>query len=931
MKKLNKLLSFVIALSMVLSVMVVTPTSVGATTTANEEVLKFLQDFGIYDPDAEIDLAEPVSRADFAKMASKLVYLGEPSEIVEDEIPFVDITNEEESYSAVQLLCKMGFVKGTDSTHFEPFSYIEPEHALIILVKIMGYDYLAQNKGSYFAAAQDKKLLNRVGFSYSDKLTYAEAYNLIYNAFNADISDYNEIDGRPDGNKKETLLYKRHNIATVSGTISDDGMTSLYGESSILKDEISVQYDGTNEITLKCSDAFKADALGKKADVYYKENAETGDYEVVSLCQIENRNNVVKINPSYIVKLETETDGGYLYTYYIDETDEDNELEASVSSEHKLIYNGKAYDSNLLPEGKTYIDLLKPELGVITLIDNDGDDYFDIVSVYDYETFVVGSVNPTDKIIYSQTSVGQPKIDLSSKSLTYTLSDEKGESVSLSDFGEYAILSVAKSLDGKMYDIKVSKKSITGTVSEKTTDKIVVSGGEFKIVYPKKNGQDVEYLATAGTTGTFYFDVFGNIAYVKSNSLSNDDVIFGYVNVYGVDSKRLTDTLTIKMFTSRGIYKDYKLAQKVTIDGVKYKDYNEMLTALDRGIRDINGDKVSPLIRIKLDDDNMVYWVDTCYEGQRESESIVKLDVSGTKRYFSRSIAFSGDIGVASDSVIFNVPDTNEEFDPEKASIVTRTGLVDNKEVNLTAYCVGDSAEVKTSLTADVFVCEASQNLKFEPNIQSNKFGIVTGVSQAYDKDKDEIIYKVTINENGVPNEVYTKDPTDIEFEETGEISYKGKIEKGDLILYLLGADGKLTADSYKVVYDANKQSQDENGDVKMGYFSSTTASLDQWRATVRIAYDTVYNYKDNLFQVSSVEPNQIPRLQAKDLNLKIYGGSFNNQGAVYLRYDQASNKVTKISAQDLKTYVNVGTECDKAFYRAYYGTLQTVIIYDKE
>jgi len=138
-----------------------------------------------------------VTRAEFSYMATRLI---ERDSFTETGTRFVDVSQENVYSGHIEFLAQLGIINGVEESLFNPEGNVSSIMAYKIIVKILGYDSLAENAGGYpngYIEIANRLELTNVVAPYDEALTVGEAANLIYEVLTKDFPSvsYAEKDG----------------------------------------------------------------------------------------------------------------------------------------------------------------------------------------------------------------------------------------------------------------------------------------------------------------------------------------------------------------------------------------------------------------------------------------------------------------------------------------------------------------------------------------------------------------------------------------------------------------------------------------------------------------------------------------------------------------------------------------------------------------
>ena len=586
---MKKLLCFLLAFAMLF-------TSVAASAAISaDKVPEFLDKAGIVKAGTFTDEAQLLTRGEFAQMVAKLIPLENYKGLSTTQI-FNDVPTDSPIFDVTTLLYKLYFIVGDGNGNFEPDAPLTAEAACKILVNLMGDQYFATYYGGYIPAAANKGILNGVELSEGQTVSVKAAMKMIYNTMVADISNSNTYDGNAVENNPapEMFMSRRLGIYTVTGVVEDDGITSLSGDTKIKKDQIKI---GTKVYENQTG---MEDLLGYTVEGFYRYDSDADKNVLIFAYINENRTNIIELDEVDIARYSDLT-----YEYYTTE-DQDEIEEAYLNPDYRIIYNGHAYSTETQEASfaKEVNEMLKPDYGHVKLIDTNGDGYYDLINITDYEIVVVESIDVEKYIIYGDPEYTPVTIYLDKASDDLIVRNGEGTDYQFDTINAGTVLSVAKSADGKCAKIGYSTTKVTGVLS--TYDEIDYYVGD--VAYEStKTFRD--YVAanpanlSIGDTAAFYLTFDGKLAYYTVETA--DGVKVGYF--YNLHLKSaMDDTLTIRILTDGSSIADYVAANRVSVDGKLYKD-REVLADYLLAFK-------GKIIRYRLNGDGEINYIDTPYD-----------------------------------------------------------------------------------------------------------------------------------------------------------------------------------------------------------------------------------------------------------------------------------------------------------------------------
>lgn len=116
-----------------------------------EKKIKEIKDYGVFEGNEKGELKEDesISRAEFAVVVCKMLGIEPAKGQIDDEFDFDDVDDKHWAKEYIKAARKSGFISGRGGNKYDPDAKISYEEAQKILVAVMGYTPLAQQKGGY--------------------------------------------------------------------------------------------------------------------------------------------------------------------------------------------------------------------------------------------------------------------------------------------------------------------------------------------------------------------------------------------------------------------------------------------------------------------------------------------------------------------------------------------------------------------------------------------------------------------------------------------------------------------------------------------------------------------------------------------------------------------------------------------------------------
>ena len=612
MKNLKKLVSVVVALTMVISSMAfVSAKDFGDvdTSAAYAEAVDVLSDLAIlngdeagnFNPDAEI------KRSEFAAILCRA--LGQENSVSMGATQFTDVAAEHWASGYINWAAAAEIVNGKGNGIFDPDAPVKFEEAIKMIVVALGYEPMAAKKGGYptgyQVAASSIGVTKGISFVGAANASRKDVARLVYNSLDVPLMDtsyytfsdedeYLIYNGK-NGTERRTVLSYYLDIVKVKAEVKNTAKTA---PSTLAKK------DGKDLVELKLTNAFDfkwadildgaysanstarflvgasdiADYMAMSVIAYIGVN-EDDDYEVVacvadakSVATLEVTEGIevsayqpyVAANPSATPAVE-EVEEGFTFEYYENEDDYKTTV-VDIAPNATVYVNGKAAADSAFDRIKTYASK-------VVFMGAKGADY-DKVFVTEYDFAVVDEVNLDDEYIKLVTggTVDFSK-DVRGEKFAYTITFD-GAEIGLEDLQAGDLLNVIcaddwKNDDDVVIDIVVTRDAVEGVVEEfDGTNKYVINDSEYEIS-AKNDSLVIEVNDAARYLLTIDGKLYAEDADYEVEGA--DASVYGFVTKVGSETTFGETVYQVKMFTTEGAFVTYDLSKKVVVknDGVK--------------------------------------------------------------------------------------------------------------------------------------------------------------------------------------------------------------------------------------------------------------------------------------------------------------------------------------------------------------------------
>lgn len=564
MKLNKKLLALLLTLSVIFtsfSVMAETPvTTIAAKEPAPIASTEYdiLQTLGFIGEDIKILNADSAfTRAQFVGTLYKIAGFPE-IEYLDEEITFADMKDATLYKNEVQYFYNAGYINGTSATTFSPAGPITYQQATKIIADVLGYkDFAISRYGNdmnaFVSLAQKLDLTHNMMIgNVTAPLTAQNAIILLYNAGRAKIFDpsiyISTGDIIYDTWNGEELISRNNNIFFGTGTMQSNGIVST------ISSKPNKQYSVINGVKYFNSGIDLTGFVGFEINFHYRNDKGT---RTLLWAGIKNPDQMLELKAS---DLEPD-DPKYTMTNIVYKKGKKN-VNAKLDNFCNVIYNNSLYN-------RYNISHIKPEMGLIRLLDTDFDNDYDLVVVEEYEN--VYAIKYSSELKYISDKYNNP-IKLGDYENVKIYRD--GKEITADEIGVNVVLTCVASINKQSLIIYVNTEVYTTKLNAVSTD-----GGETTLEFddittklaPSYENLDATKYAkitpVPGRLYTIYLDKEGNVAEIAEGS--DGHLEYAYVTkAYLVEEVNVpAGTVEFRLLLSNGSFVTARTRKKV-----KFKD-----------------------------------------------------------------------------------------------------------------------------------------------------------------------------------------------------------------------------------------------------------------------------------------------------------------------------------------------------------------------
>ncbi len=567
MKK--RILSILLMLTMVFSLIVVPNSAVAATyfdtvDTDCELAVDVLDALGIMGgyTDGSFLPYNPITKAEMAAIAVKLVGIDGYDEEAPDDMELFNDMYDYEGWAAgvVAMAKTVGIARGDADGNFNPDMSATYEDAVQMVVSALGYGHQAQVRGDelkdYVYVGQRLGITKKLDTAMGQNITRSDVAKLVYAALTVDIMmpvsysadgtmvKYEAVEGK-------NALNSFFDVQEIKGIIAENEYAAIDGDTTVEEEQVLI-----NDEVFNVGYTDIGSYLGYYATVYALDAADaTENRTIIAYSAKSAKNSTLTIESENLVDVSYTAAKGYTFEYWANKETDKKTKDITTSATPYVLYNGKAVvDVN--------VDLLTPDNGHVVLIDNNGDDEYDIVDVWEYDLVYVFAVSQSSGNVTSSYDRSTTyRFDPEDEDYHVTFLNAYGGIAQLSDIKQYSVLYVYESLDKLEKKVIISNNKVTGTVTEVSEDGCVINGTEYEMS-PAVAGR---LELAVSDDGDFYLDADNRIAGFEGSTVIRKNIgMFIAINDGGLEAG-----YQVKVLTQNSGVMIYNLASSVKVNDEK--------------------------------------------------------------------------------------------------------------------------------------------------------------------------------------------------------------------------------------------------------------------------------------------------------------------------------------------------------------------------
>lgn len=784
------------------------------------------------------DLSVQATRADMAKMVANAMTKEDVSTIIDSSYTIADVDEYSEYYPYVAYLYQMGVLDGYGNGEFYPDNPVEPAHAAKMAVKMLRVPTSVYSE-SYYTTALAYGISIKSENGYMTKENLAE---MIYEILFEDLVI-------PEEDETLSYLERIFGLYEIKGIVEADDETSIFGKTPVSKGCYKINN------TTYINETEKDGLIGKNVKAYYK--PVKGDYGKV-VCISEYSNNELKIDALKLRDYKNKT-----YEYVVDDYDS-NPRKARLDNAYTVLYNGEFVDAG---DGFTASDM-EPTSGSIELIDNDNDEYYEIVKITKYKNERLVSVDTVLNKLYTKSSTYQYDPE------NVTVYDADGNEITISSIAKDTILSIARNFDETKTKIITSTNTITGKLSKTAKDYVLIDDALYYYDLADVSGGA---LPNVGATALFYLNFENKI--IDFKIVNADGWMYAYLcNIY---QKPYMDEIYFRLFTEQGYVKDFVAKDRFTIDGdIDAHTYSEAVAAVTKGSTFKN------IVRVEVNADGQLYSIDTLNPDIVTSDTeLIKMPSSGSQEYRKATGLIGCDAITDKSTKVFSIPD------PDDTSTMEVLTLDQISSTTARAYSIYTSGADNFYAGALVMTDVSHVNV----DDREQRLTVVEEILEIVNADGEPAYKLVLSSDKGQKLEMDTVDKAVLDGLAT-------PIEAGDLIKYGYTSDNKINKVELWYDYRTDGTKWKPNGG------GTTGASIGAYRFDT-VAY--IYDIQDSYLKLQVGAGNDPATVSIDKKYISI------SKANIFM-INKADGTVQKVSAGELKSYKGNGEDYETVFSSEY-------------
>lgn len=460
------------------------------------------------------------------------------------------------------------------------------DEALLVFMDMTGYSNIAEldgsSKDSYYRMALKYDLLDHVNVDEARKKLTAEQFvEMAYNAVNANM--VYESNGQYTIRSGTTAVGEYLHMTETGGVVRANSYTTLNGD------------DGVGENRLRIEGVIYKVKMNENVDDYlgYSVTAYLDDDDnIVSISVDENRNTLKEFDNDSDID---DSPSKEQFVYY-DESNKKKTLKIDKYAD--LIYN-------YVPCTEYTADFYPIKNGTLKLIDNNGDNVYDVVFKKEYTSFIPYSRSANDYTVTDILGNVYDLYELVNNGEYKGISASNGDELTFDYISTTTVISILTKWKSNVATevIIPDKSTFEGTYKtyDSSDETYTIGDKEFKMAEIYSRYNNGKFPFELGANVLVYLDPLGRIVNAETTTLA-----YKYAWLVGMDVKGFGN-VKIKAYTQDATMRIYDVAKKVKLNGSRI----EAEKLLDNHSLYFGGSVVEQLIKYKVNSDGVIIGINT--------------------------------------------------------------------------------------------------------------------------------------------------------------------------------------------------------------------------------------------------------------------------------------------------------------------------------
>ncbi|QUH19165.1 S-layer homology domain-containing protein [Alkaliphilus sp. B6464] len=871
---MKKVLSFILVLSMVLGsfgMAFAAPATSDIAGHLNEKAILRLNKLGIvqgddrgFAPDASI------TRAEFAVLVVRALGLEGSANVSKGETQFTDVTmtnGYDWATGAINVATRLGYIQGYGNGKFGPGDNIKYEDAITLLVRILGYEPAAQEKGGYpvgylVVAEQDIDMTDHVKGSTGEAATRGAVFQLLDNALTkplmiqtgyGDEKKYVVSGQKGTGTEKQTILTDKLGIEVVEGIV-----TANYRVDSKLKaNQIKIgkdKYEVTEEFDVDAILGLEVSAWQDKDDVLFRYEVETDEDDILYDTVKSNKEDKKALKVELTVK-----DDKFAWSEF-SKTNETEDAVVYVNNEKVDVEDVplNAYGRFVLNDYKevAFAYLYDFDADMVGMALELNDDEIEFVNLETAKKDVIGLDDAEEVFVLNPDLTKADLKDIEKGTAVFGWEDEDDN---------FFIVIKNEVVEGTLEAVRVSNNRVTvGGKNISKAANAIFSGdqGDKYDFWKDTNYETVEDFIDEEVM--VVLDLAGKAMVLTTDAKVTSSDIYG-VATYLTEGRNPV----LSVFTNEGKEVEYKFEENT--------DANDVRGHVNLSGSTFDNTKFAA-VKFRVNKDGEI--VKNTLKVETDAKDFKKLE---TKDRFITSVVGSEKYNIRQNTIVIKALNNSDKLKPSVIKYDDIIGKTFDKEE---AFVIGDAGKDAKLI---VFT-----NSKFQAKDDS-KYGVVTGEPEVQ-KGGD---YKVEVDVAGEGKVTYV-------------LSNRKDVRKGDLVRFTLNNKGEL------VVEGNTLNAKDGNIASKL---SKVTAEVDDEYLEIDGKTYLVDEKETPIYKVDkdgALEKNtvKLSRIKKGDIVLMITDIDNSNEIKVLVVVTEKHNDIDT-GARELEVAIEAAKEAQKAYEKA--------------